>query len=161
MRPLTLTGLTLIVAAAVAFGAAGCSRVVPLQAAAHANDPHCASVIVRLPDTVAKLSKRETNAQSTGAWGDPDAIVLTCGTEPIGPTTLDCVSVNGIDWVVDDREKPLYRFSLYGREPGLEVRVDSSRVSGTDALVDLGKAVQVLPQTRHCVGPSDTLDFKN
>ena len=56
---------------------AGCTgRDVPMQPADNANDPACAEVIVRLPNTVAELDRRTTNAQSTGAWGDPVAVEL-------------------------------------------------------------------------------------
>lgn len=77
------------------FGLAGCASTVPLQAAPNANDPACANVIVRLPSEISGLEKRSTDAQSTGAWGTPDAILLRCGIQPTGPTTETCVSVNG------------------------------------------------------------------
>jgi hypothetical protein len=135
-----------------------CSGDVPLEPAQDANDPHCADVIVRLPSDVAGLQKRSTNAQSTGAWGDPDAVVLRCGIKPSGPTTDSCVSVNGVDWIVDDSKKPTFRFEAYGRSPGLEVLVDSREVSGTDALLDLSSLMSYLPQKRHCSGVEDELD---
>jgi outer membrane murein-binding lipoprotein Lpp len=50
---------------------AGCAQAVPFDPAADASDPDCAAVVVRLPDTVAGLAERETNAQGTGAWGQP------------------------------------------------------------------------------------------
>lgn len=132
---------------------------VPMEAADDANDPECASVIVRLPESVDGLEKRETNAQATGAWGNPASILLRCGIEPSGPTALPCLNINGIDWIRDDSQAPLYRFEAYGREPGVEVIVDAdAMVSGTNALVDLGDAVSVLPQTRQCVSLSDSFD---
>ena len=81
-------GIAAIVAvAALAFGLAGCATSVPMEPAEGANDPACADVIVRLPDTVSDLERRSTNAQSTGAWGDPVGVELRCGTPTSGPTT--------------------------------------------------------------------------
>ena len=147
----------------LSFGLSACAGIVPMEAAPEANDPACADVIVRLPDTVAELGKRETNAQSTGAWGEPASVLLRCGIEPSGPTPLPCVNVNGIDWIRDDSAAPIYRFEAYGRQPGLEVIVNAESdppVSGTSALIDLGTAVSVLPQTRECLSLSDSYDFE-
>lgn len=128
-----------------------------MEAAANANDPRCADLTVRLPDEVADLKERSTNAQATGAWGDPAGILLVCGIEPTGPTTLPCMTVDGVDWIRDDSRAPLFRFEAYGREPGVEVIIDAdSGVSGTTALVDLNSAVSSIPQVRKCVGAEDT-----
>ncbi|QBE50030.1 DUF3515 family protein [Leucobacter triazinivorans] len=136
-----------------------CAGDVPMEAAANANDPACADVIVRLPAQVAGMDRRTTNAQSTGAWGEPAAVQLQCGIEPSGPTTDSCVNVNGVDWIVDDSAAPLYRFEAYGRSPGLAVFVDSEEVSGTEAVLDLGSVVQELPQQRQCTSLTDSLDL--
>lgn len=133
----------------------GCAGQVPMTPAADANNPDCASVTVRLPDTVADLKKRETNAQATGAWGTPAAVLLTCGVEVPGPTTLPCVSINDVDWIEDDSQAPLYRYTTYGRTPAVEVVIDSDAVSGTTTLVDLGAAVSVLPSTAKCTDLAD------
>lgn len=129
-----------------------------MQPAIDANDPACADVIVRLPDTIGELERRGTNAQSTGAWGDPAAILLYCGIEPSGPTLDGCMTVNGVDWIMDDSNAPLFRFEAYGREPGLEVIIDSDLTSGT-AIAELSAVVSQLPQPRQCTSPEDTLDF--
>jgi len=128
----------------------GCATEVPMQAAEDANNPACADVIVRLPGTVADLGRRTTNAQSTGAWGDPVAVELRCGITPTGPTTLQCINDNGVDWVVDDSNAPVYRFEAYGRSPGLEIYVHSERASGASAISDLAAVVKQLPQLRTC-----------
>ncbi|WP_449277528.1 DUF3515 family protein [Leucobacter sp. GX24907] len=146
-----------------AFGLAAsltaCAGTVPMEAAEDANDPACADVIVRLPQSVAGFDKRETNAQSTGAWGDPAGVLLRCGIEPSGPTTDDCVNVNGVDWIIDRSNPPLYRFEAYGRSPGLEVIVDSELASGTEATVDLGEIAKLLPQERQCTSLAETLEL--
>ena len=151
-----------IVALSAALAGAGslltaCAPAVPMEAAADANNPACANVIVRLPDVVAGQDRRTTNAQATGAWGD-GAVQLVCGVTPTGPTTDTCVNVNGVDWVIDDSAAPIYRFEPYGRSPGLAVYVDSAQVSGTETTVDLNAVVQQLPQDRKCTTLSDTFD---
>ncbi|WP_369411123.1 DUF3515 domain-containing protein [Leucobacter edaphi] len=138
---------------------AGCAGEVPMKPAVDAENPDCANVVVRLPKTVGGLEKRTTNAQSTGAWGDPAAVLLYCGIEPSGPTTDSCVNVNGVDWIIDESKAPLYRFEAYGRSPGLEVVVDSRKSSGTEAVVDLSAVAKELPQTRKCTSLSDTFDI--
>jgi hypothetical protein len=149
-----LVGLT----AALALALTGCAGQVPMVAAKDANNPKCAEVIVRLPAQVANQSKRETNAQSTGAWGNPAAVLLTCGVTVPGPSTLPCVSVNQIDWLEDDSQAPLYRYTTYGRNPAVQVVIDSNKVSGTTTLVDLQSAIEVLPATTKCTDFANTLN---
>ncbi len=129
-----------------------------MQPAADANNPACADVTVRLPAEIGELERRSTNAQSTGAWGEPAAVLLYCGIEPSGPTLDECVSVDGIDWIMDDSNAPLFRFEAYGREPGLEVIIDSELTSGT-AIAELGSAVSHLPQVRHCTNNVSELNL--
>lgn len=130
-----------------------------MQPAESAAAPECADVTVRLPDTVDGLEKRETNAQATGAWGNPASVLLRCGVPSPGPTSDRCISLNGIDWIEDASEAPTYRYTSYGRTPAVEVAIDSSTgVSGTNALIDLQDAVGMLPQTGECVGPDDLLN---
>lgn len=161
-RPARVRRLGAVSALAAVLGTAvlsGCAGQVPMTPAADSNNPACADVVVRLPDTVAEQKKRSTNAQGTGAWGDKAAVQLVCGVEPTGPTTDDCVNVNGVDWVIDRSNAPIYRFEAYGRDPGLAVFVDSEQVSGTEVTVDLGAVVKQLPQTRQCTSLADTLDI--
>ena len=150
-RSAGIAGLVAIVAIALT----GCAAAVPMTPAKDANNPDCASVIVRLPDLVAEQPKRETNAQATGAWGTPASVLLTCGVTVPGPTTLPCVEVNGIDWIEDDADAPLYRYTTFGRTPAVEVAIDADAVSGTTVLVDLGGAVSYLPQTGKCTDLAD------
>ncbi|WP_243854517.1 DUF3515 family protein [Canibacter zhoujuaniae] len=149
-RAFALT-LPLIAAASLA----GCASPVPLTPAESANDPHCAAVTVRLPDELAGFAKRATNAQATGAWGDPAAVLTRCGLPVSEPTVNPCINLNGVDWVIDESEAPLFRFEAYGREPGFEVFVDSDQTSGTDVLLELQSAVERLPQVRQCSNVAD------
>ena len=146
---------TALLLAAAAVVLTGCAAAVPMQPAADAENPACADIIVRLPTTVADQPERETNAQATGAWGDPTAVLLTCGVAVPGPTTLPCVSINGVDWIEDDSDKPRYRYTTYGRDPATEVYIDSELVSGSTTLVDLASAIANVPATTQCLGADD------
>lgn len=137
---------------ALAFSLSACAPTVNLEVAPLANDPACAEVIVRLPDVVAEQTKRASNAQSTGAWGNPSAVILRCGLEPIAASTLTCVTAGDIDWLVDDSAAPSYRFITFGRSPATEVIVDSSVVAGVTALEELAGAVQNIEATKYCLG---------
>lgn len=149
----------LLVALALASLLTACAGDVPMEPAVNANDPACADVTVRLPERIGELDRRTTNAQATGAWGDPVGIELYCGVEPSGPTSDECVSVNEVDWIIDRSAAPLYRFEAYGRSPGLAVVVNSERASGTEAVASLGGVAKLLPQVRECTGIADTLDL--
>lgn len=135
---------------------AGCASAVALEPADDATNPQCAEVIVRLPDALGEQKLRETNAQGTGAWGDPATILLRCGVEVPGPTTQQCVEVGGIDWIVDDSNKPIFRFVTYGRTPATEVIVDYDKASAS-ALIDLVGAISPIPTENRCIDVSDTL----
>ena len=142
----------------------GCAGTVPMTAAPDAKSVGCAEVSVRLPSELAggtdamgnlnsaPLERRLTNAQATGAWGSPAAVLLWCGLEAPGPTTLPCVTVDEVDWIVDDSQAPQYRFTTFGRTPSVSVVVDSSRASGSTVLADLGPAVSTTAQTGRCLG---------
>lgn len=135
---------------------AGCSPIVALEPAEDAASPLCAEVTVRLPDTVAELAKRQTNAQATGAWGEPTAVLLRCGVPSPAPTSqLPCVTVEGVDWLRDDTDDPTFVFTSYGRTPAVEVIVDSTAASGLEALVDVTFAVSQLPVEGACLAPED------
>lgn len=139
-------------------GLAGCSSTVSLQPAAYANDPACADVIVRLPDSVDGQERRWTDAQATGAWGDPSAVLLTCGLEPPGPSELRCITVGGVDWLVDESESPHYRLTTYGRSPAVQLYVDNEVVSPNDVLDTLSRAVSQLPSSAECTAPEAPID---
>ncbi|WP_345802827.1 DUF3515 family protein [Microbacterium sp. AZCO] len=137
---------------------AGCSSTVSLQAAPDANDPRCADVTVRLPQTVDGQQRRWTDAQATGAWGDPASVLLTCGVEPPGPSTLRCITVGGVDWLVDESESPHYRLTTYGRTPAVQLYIDNQAVSPNNVLDDVRLAVSQLPKSAECTAPEAPLD---
>jgi len=72
-------------------------------------------------------------------------VILTCGLEPPGPTTLPCQSVNGVDWIIDESDAPRYRVTTFGRTPAVEVYLDNDVVSSAAVLDSLSQIVAVLP----------------
>jgi len=125
---------------------AGCSPIVALTPAPDANNPGCAAVIVRLPDTVGGLPKRQTDAQATGAWGDPDAVVLTCGVEVPAASELPCID-KGVFWLRDDSNESYWLFTSFGRDPAVDVVVDRDIASGPGVVLDeLENAVSFTPE---------------
>ena len=131
-RRVRLAGAALAAVAAVV-ALAGCSPIVNMQAAPEASDTACADVVVLLPDTVADQPPRETDAQGTGAWGEPASVLLRCGVPPLGPTTDRCVSVDG-------------RVPAVGRE---EVRRGLGLVDDPVDAVDAHAPVGRRPERRH------------
>lgn len=139
---------------------AGCASAVPVEAATHATDPDCASLILATPDSLGDgLDRRRTTAQATTAWGDP-AIVLRCGIEPPGPTTTSCQTVTApdgtsVDWlVVQDDATDDWTFTTYGRVPAVEVHVPAAVASerSTTFLDGLGAAITAhTDQQRTCL----------
>ncbi|MBC7723142.1 MAG: DUF3515 family protein [Burkholderiaceae bacterium] len=138
----------------VAFTLAGCAVAVPMQPAADAVNPDCAEIIVRLPDAIDGHDQRETDAQATGAWGDPAVILLRCGVEVPGPSTQRCVSIDGIDWLVDDSDPDRGVFTTYGRDPAVQVVVDHV-TSDSNALNALSNAVGSAPVSGACTTSED------
>lgn len=128
----------------------GCSGTVSMTAAPDADDPACAEITVRLPETLSELPKRKTNAQATGAWGDPSAIVLRCGVRVAEVSDQTCVTVGDVDWLVDDSDSPTYRFTTYGRTPATEMLIDSETASGNAALSELAPIIERIPADKRC-----------
>ena len=154
--------LILPVLAGAALVLSGCAAPsVPMQPAESAGAPECAEVTVRLPEKVGdRLELRYTNAQATGAWGNPASVLLRCGVSTPPPTTDRCITIGGIDWVEDASRAPeRYTYTSYGRTPAVEVVIDATQVSGTAVLSDVAEAVGYLPRTGGCIGAADLEDF--
>ena len=149
-RALRRTATTLVSMLAVALLSA-CAPTVSLEPAPDSNNPACAEVSVRLPAQIDKLDKRQTDAQATGAWGTPAAVIARCGLPEVKVSALPCVTAGGVDWLVDDSAKPSYRFISFGRNPATEVIVDSKLASGASALDAIGPAVAHIEATDHCL----------
>lgn len=158
----------LAAAAVVLLGSAllaGCSTTVHLEPAEDANNPLCAEVSVGLQNagSVADKERRWTDAQATGAWGDdgqPSAIILRCGVDVPAPTSeLQCVTLEGVDWLVDASETPFLRLTTYGRDPAVQLYVDTAVVSSNDVISNrsLVGAITTIPANGACTTP-DELD---
>jgi hypothetical protein len=131
-RILAAAAIPLLLPAALA----GCAGTVSLQPAQNADDPRCAAVSVRLPDTVAGQDRRWTDAQATAAWGSPASVILSCGVPEPGPSTLRCETVEDVDWLIDESrgDEDLYTFTTFGRSPAAEVFLDFGVVGSADTL---------------------------
>jgi len=151
MRGRVATAAAILVAAG---SVAGCASAVPMQPADDAANPACAEIVVRLPDDIDSHGLRETDAQATGAWGDPAVILLTCGVEVPGPSTQRCITIDGVDWLVDDSDEDLGVFTTYGRDPAVQVVVDLV-TSDSNALNALAASVGTTELTGACTDPQD------
>jgi hypothetical protein len=141
---------SIAVASALLVGTSACTSTVPLESAEQANSYACAEFSVRLPDEIDQLSKRTTDAQATGAWGNPTAVIARCGLPEVTVSELRCITASDIDWLVDESKAPTYRFIAFGRSPATEIIVDSERASGASVLDALSKAVAATPLVRRC-----------
>jgi hypothetical protein len=124
-----------------------------LTAAPRAADPACVRALAQLPTTVLGSSRTALAVAGAASFGQP-SIVLRCGLPEQPPTTKPCLTVNGVDWVVDDAADPIV-FTTYGRVPAAEVRVPlaDGRENAPAALVDLAAVARALPTTtHHCIG---------
>lgn len=132
---------------------AGCARTADVEVAPLADDPLCAEAMVALPDDLDGRARLETTSQSTAAWGDP-AVTWRCGLEPLGPTTDECYSLGGVDWVARTVEGAS-TFTSFGRTPTVEVRIPDGE-AGTDlVLATLAAGVEPFPQQAECRSLAD------
>lgn len=158
-RRLAVTAVVLLGAAVLS----GCTTTVHLEPADDANNPLCAEVSVGLQNAgnVADKARRWTDAQATGAWGNPGedaAILLRCGVAVPAPTsTLQCASLEGIDWLVDASETPFLRLTTYGRDPAVQLFIDTSAVSSNDVISNraIVGAITSIPATSKCTTPDE------
>ena len=149
-----------VLAGAVSLAAmlAGCSTTVHLEPAADANNPACANVSVLLPETVGGFDRVWTDAQATGAWGDP-TVVLRCGVEPPAPSALVCTTLGGVDWLVLEQEEERQRLVTFGRDPAVEVTIRRGEQIDFQALVaKISASIQsgLQPATGQC---TDRVEF--
>jgi len=158
MRPRLAAAAVLLLGSALL---GGCSSTVHLEPAADANNPLCAEVTVSLQSltSLAGQDRRWTDAQATAAWGTPDsAILLTCGLAKPAPTSeLQCVTLEGVDWLVDSSDTPKLRLTTYGREPAVQMYIDTAVVSSNDVISDrnLVGAITSIPADGNCTAPDE------
>ncbi|MBO9045144.1 DUF3515 family protein [Curtobacterium flaccumfaciens] len=150
-RTLAIVGAVITFAA----GLTGCTNAVSMSAAPSANAAACAAVQVRLPATVdSKFDLRNTNAQATAAWGDPEVAIYHCGVAVPTVSDLPCFSQGGVDWIRDDRGDQVV-YTTFGRSPAAQVVVDSTKTTSS-VVQELSDAVSSLPKDGHeCLDPDD------
>ena len=155
---------------------AACAPGVSVAEAPHGADPVCASVVLALPDQLGDLPRLRTTSQASAAWGTAAApVVLRCGVEVPGPTTVHCVSVDtpdgpSIDWlVVQDGAaggatagptptgQPTaggtagtsdWTFTTYGRVPAVEVHVPAAVAAARSTTFLDGLATAIAAHTQ-------------
>ncbi len=150
------TGPTALVTSAtlVVLASAGCSTPAgDPPPAPQASAAACTQALAAAPALILDQARTPVSTAGALAWGDP-AIVLRCGLPEPAPSTLTCLEVNGIDWVIDETKDPMTAVS-YGRSPAAELRVPASYGASAlpSALVDATPIAQALPATdRACIG---------
>lgn len=128
-----------------------CSRAPEVALAPQSSAPVCTSA--PWPGEVSGHARVTTQPddRSVAAWGDP-AIIARCGMDPLAPTTQDCVTVDGVDWVV----RPLSDGSAattYGRDPAIQVLAPAAYGAVPLLLPAFTAVARTLPETgRRCVG---------
>lgn len=139
---------------ALAAGLSACTPIADVEPAPDAANPDCATVMVALPSELADQQQRETDSQATAAWGEPAKIILRCGVPVPGPTTDQCATVNGVDWILREDETT-WTATTYGREPAVEVLFNPEEVSSSTLLVQLENSVTRIEPTRECISSND------
>lgn len=146
--------MTLVAAVlAAAFTLAACSHAPEVSLAPQSGAPPCAKV--SWPASVSGHPQEATDPQapSVAAWGDP-AIIARCGLAPLPPTIDDCVSVDGLDWVVRGLSDGSMA-TTYGRDPAIEVLVPAAYGPAPLLLPVFGDVVKTLPSNgRRCTSLS-------
>ena len=131
---------------------AACSSSIEVVTPVGSGSSACRSAAAHWPKTVGGQPVRLTSSSSDAvrAWGDPP-IIARCGLAAIGPTTDQCVSVSGIDWVAHPLTDGV-RFTTYGRSPAIEILVPSAYQPEPLLLPAFGAAASAIPQgDRHCL----------
>lgn len=131
-------------------GTAACSTAPEVTLAPFATAAACSSPA--WPNTVSGHARVATTpeAPSVAAWGDP-AIIARCGLSALAPTTLECVNVNGVDWVVRELSDGSAATS-YGTDPAIEVLVPKAYGPAPLLLPAFTAAAEALPDNgRKCL----------
>jgi len=133
------------VAVATALLLTGCSSTVEVAAPDAADHPACADVA--WPEEISGHARVGTTPEApwVAAWGDP-AIIARCGLPAMEPTTLDCVGVDDIDWIVKELDGGTAMVT-YSTDPALEVLVPDTYGPGPLLLPAFTDIARSLPQT--------------
>ncbi len=126
---------------------AACSRAPQVALAPQASAPVCTSAAWPAQVSGHDRVDTEPDSPSVAAWGDP-AIIARCGLEPLGPTTQECVTVDGVDWVVR-RLTDGSAATTFGRDPAIEVLAPGDYGPVPLLLPAFSKVAGVLPKNGH------------
>ena len=116
-----------------------------------ADAPACQTVGRLWPTEIAGRDARDTDPASTAAnaWGDPP-VIARCGLPALGPTTDQCISIDGIDWVAQDLSDGT-RMTTFGTDPAIEVLVPGAYGEAGMHLPVFTAAAKALPTNGlHC-----------
>lgn len=130
-----------------AVGLSACSRAPEVSLAPQAAAPVCSNV--RWPASVSGHEPVTTSpaSPSVAAWGDP-AIIARCGLDPLAPTADECVTVNGVDWVVRSLSDGTAA-TTFGRDPAIEVLVPGDYGPVPLLLPVFDEVAKALPSNGH------------
>ena len=121
----------------------------PEGIAAPAHVAACESPMSRMPDSVARQPAGDvtvaegTDPRDVRQWGDP-AIIATCGWPALGPTSDQCLDVDGVDWVAQELSDGV-RFTTFGRDPAIEILVPDAYAPAPLVLPAFDAAAKALP----------------
>lgn len=141
--------LLLSLAVVLGAGTAGCSQAVEIGVPAFATQAPCPQL--SWPQQAAGHDRVATTSDSAAvaAWGDP-AIVARCGVAAPPPTTLACLGVDDVDWIVEPLSDGT-RFTTYGRRPAMQVLVPDAYSPEPMVLGSFTQVARRLPGTgRRC-----------
>ncbi|MFE0695070.1 DUF3515 family protein [Streptomyces sp. NPDC058869] len=128
-----------------------------VHSAPQADDPKCAKVTSLAPEEVSGKARDWTIGKGVIAWGSGSA-TLRCGVDELPPNVNLCISVDGVDWVLDEvtlEEKGVSVLRTYGRSPAVELTYSGPREEVGGILASLNTAVDWIPQEGKCVGSGD------
>ena len=126
-----------------------CTRAPEVALAPQASAPVCTSAAWPADVSGHPRVATQPDDRSVAAWGDP-AIIARCGLDPLAPTTQDCVTVDGVDWVVRKLTDGSAA-TTYGRDPAIEVLAPGSYGAVPLLLPAFTAVARSLPANgRHC-----------
>ncbi len=120
-----------------------------IEVAAPAHTAACERAMPLMPSTVGPHPSTEAFVADRGdrrdirVWGDP-AIIATCGWPALGPTSDQCLDVDGVDWVAQPLSDGV-RFTTFGRDPAIEVLVPNAYAPAPLLLPAFNPAAKALP----------------
>lgn len=151
--PFSRHRLVVLPALALLIAAAGCSS---MDDEVRSSVPHADAGVTKLCQNLDKVLPEKVDGHErhdpvpasalTAAWGSP-AIILRCGVpRPLALNDPDSLGaeVNGVGWLVEERDDGSYRFTTTLRRAYVEVTIPAAaaKKSGSGTLVDFAAPVK-------------------